>query len=290
MPADLIVVLLALAAALLFAVGTQFLHLGMKHGDPQTGTLIDIATCAAIFWLTAPLALKVSYWFTAAALIFAVLGIFRPVLSSNLAARGVHYLGPTLTSALASTTPLFGACFGVLLLGEALTWPIALGTAAIIAALLLQAGRGRRAASWPVWALALPLGASFLRSASHAFTKIGLEEVASPHFVALVGYSVSLTVALAAQRARRLPLPAFRARPGLAWFAAAGLVHAAAVFSMTNALALGQLVVVVPLISAYPVFTLALSWAVFRRERLGWRTVTAVALVVPGVTLIALAR
>ena len=101
---------------------------------------------------------------------------------------------------------------------------------------------------------------------------------------------MSLAVALAAQRARRLPLPTLRAQPGLGWFVAAGLVHALAVFSMTNALALGQIVVVVPLVSAYPFFTLALSWAVFRREQLGWRTVAAVALVVPGIMLIALAR
>jgi len=69
--------------------------------------------------------------------------------------------------------------------------------------------------SWPVWALAFPLGAAVVRSFAHAMTKLGLAIVPEPFYVGFIGYSVSLVVALAVQRARRQPMPNPVWRPGL---------------------------------------------------------------------------
>jgi drug/metabolite transporter, DME family len=283
-------VLLAITAAILFAFGTQFLNTGLRHSDPQTGSLIDIAVAVGMFWMLAVFFIDWNYWLTATAVLFAAIGVIRPFLSTNFAARGVYYLGPTLSSTLTSTTPLFAAFFGVFLLGEELTLLIGLGTAAIVAALIVQTSPGGIARSWPLWALLFPLAASLVRASSHAATKFGLETVPSPLFASLAAYSVSLIIALGAQQVRPTPMPNLRANKGLWWFVGAGLCNGMAVLSLNAAFLLGKVIVVTPIAAAYPFFTMVLSVAIFRRERLTPRTVMAVFLVIPGVVLVALSR
>jgi len=122
-------VALSIGAGLLFAIGTLLLSLGLRHGDPQSATLLDIGAAAVVYWLFSPFFIESWFWFTSATLVFAALGVIRPFVSSNLAALGIRYLGPTLTATFSSITPLFAAGFGIFLLGEHFTLPIGIGTA-----------------------------------------------------------------------------------------------------------------------------------------------------------------
>jgi drug/metabolite transporter (DMT)-like permease len=284
--ADPAAVIQSLIAACLFALGIQFLNLGLRHADSRIGTLIDIGASAAFYWLLSPLFLKLEYWLTPAALIFAAVGVFRPVLSANLALAGVHRLGPTLASALTSTGPLFAAVFGVVLLGEALTAPIILGTLAVVLGTMIQTGGKGAGRDWPLWAIALPLAASCLRSLSHVLIRIGLAFAPEPLFAGLVAYTVSFLVAVTAEGRRSKKRVDWRS-PGLAWFAVAGVTHGLAVWSMNAALQKAPVTIVVPLVSAAPVVTLLLGLVVFRRETITMRKGAMVALVFAGVALIA---
>ncbi|MEC8852674.1 MAG: EamA family transporter, partial [Pseudomonadota bacterium] len=60
-----------------------------------------------------------------------------------------------------------------------------------------------------------------------------------------------------------------------------------AIFTLNNAFMEGQVVTVIPIIAASPIFTLLMSWLIFRRERLTLKIVAAVFLVVPSVAFIA---
>lgn len=280
--------LLALNSAVLFALAIQVLNLGLQHADPETGSLVHIAATTAFYWLLSPLFVDAAYWLTTATLLFCAVGLFRPVLSANLALQGVRLLGPTLTSTLAATSPLFGVLFGVGLLGEHLSMPILLGTAAIMGGMVVLAQRGGARVSWPLWALLLPLGAALFRSAGHVLTKVGYDEVPSPYYAAMISYSVSCLLAVSAHRMRGRRV-AWRSR-GLIWFVAAGAINGVSVLSLNSALQLGQIITVVPIVSCSPFVTLMLSVWVFRRETITWRSFFAVALVVPGVILIAVAR
>src|SRR5262245_44429503 len=73
-----------LASALLFALSNHFSHMGLERSDARTGTIVSIATSALVYWLFAPFFLEGWYWLTAAALLFATVGIIRPVLSTML--------------------------------------------------------------------------------------------------------------------------------------------------------------------------------------------------------------
>ncbi len=280
----------SLGAGFLFALGAHFLSFGMRYGDPQTGTLIDIGASTLCFWLLLPFFIEWHFWLTAATAIFVAVGFFRPFLSASFGAWGVRFMGPTLTSTVSATTPLFGAGFGVFLLGEHLTLPIAAGTVSIIFGMGLLSYRGKVKASWPLWALLFPLGAALLRAGANSFNKIGLEIVPSPYFAGLVTFTVAFVIALSVQGVRRAPFPNIAASPGLLWFVTAGVVHAVAVTLINLALQISQVIIVLPLISTFPIFSLALSLFVFKREALHARTIIAVVLVVPGILLIAASR
>lgn len=284
---ELAPILLALGSAVLFAISAQFQNLGLRHADSRTGALITISTSAVVYWCASPFLLESAYWLSPAVLIFVVIGLFRPFLTANLALAGIRRLGPTLASTLASTTPVFAAVFGIVLLGETLTWPLALGTAAIMAGVMTLTMGRRVTSARPVWALALPVGAAALRSLAHALSKIGLESIPSPYFAGLVGFSVSATVAIAAHNSRRPRQPIPWRAPGLGWFVAAGTIIGMSILSLNTALHLGQIVVVVPIVASSPLFTLLLSVLLFRKEVLTGRIFLAVALVVPAVVLIA---
>lgn len=286
---DLIPLICAVAAALLFATGDQFQNIGLRSLDSRSGTMIAVVTSAACYWLLAPWLLDVSYLGKAGILVFALIGLFRPAVSANLSVAGIRYLGPTLSSTLSSTSPLFGTALGILWLGEILNWQEAVGTAGIVAAIVLLSRRGRTVVThWPVWALALPVGAAAIRSLAHVLSKVGMETVPDPYLAGLVSFTVSTLVLVSTQMARRdRPRVLVVGRPAL-WFVGSGVSMALAIIALNRALLTGKIVVVVPIVAAAPVFTLLLSILVFRRERLTIKLAAAVALVVPSVILIAL--
>ena len=74
-------------------------------------------------------------------------------------------------------------------------------------------------------------------------------------------------------------------RAGLGYFLVTGALIAAAVLCMYGGLVTGQVVVVSPIIAAYPLFTL-LTALMFKQERLTAKLALGVFLVVGGVVLI----
>jgi len=75
---------------------------------------------------------------------------------------------------------------------------------------------------------------------------------------------------------------------GNAWFVAAGIANALSLQFLNNALAAGDVVAVVPIVSATPVFTLLMGMLYFGRETITGRTILTMALIVPSVILVAL--
>jgi uncharacterized membrane protein len=261
--------------------------MGLERSDARSGTLVSIATSAAVYWLFAPFFLQSWYWLSTAALMFAIVGIIRPAFSTTLAISSIKMMGPTLTSSLTAATPIFGSIFAILILGEQLSLPIAIGTAAVVAGAVVAAWnpKGIRR-TWPLWAIALPLGASLIRAIGHIVTKYGLLEVDSPSFAVLVGNTVSLGTAVLVFGRERRPLTG--TRTSNLWFFAAGVANALSVQFLNNALSIGDVVTVVPIVSATPALTLLMGFFYFGRETITWRSVATMALIVPGVILVAL--
>ena len=281
-------VILALVAALLFSLGIHFSRSGLRHLDSRSATLVTIGAATALYWLASAWFVEWHFWLSPAVALFALIGLFRPVLSGNLAMAGTHYLGPTIASTLAATAPLFGVGLGVAILGEEAGPGVLLGTLAIVVGVVALSRRGAMLSDWPWWALLLPIGAALLRSLAQAIAKLGMEMLPSPFFVGLVGYTVSFAVALAYQGGRKAPIAVVTRSPGLKWMIAAGISYGLAILSLNTALACGPLVVVAPIVACSPLFTLLLGLLVFDERIIGLRVAVAVLLIVPGVVLVTL--
>lgn len=279
---------LALVAALLFAFGNQFARLGLRYADSRTATMCQILVGTTLYWIAAPFYLESWYWTSAAIPWLVASGFLRPILSANLGMIGTRLLGPTISSTLSATAPLFGVTFGILILGESLSWQGALGTACIMLGVIALTTSGSVARSWPLYALAFPIGAAAIRSVTHGLAKVGLDIVPDPFFVALVAYSVSFPLALGESWWRRGYLRVEVAAGGKRWLFGMGATYAVAVLALNTALANGALVVVSPIVACSPVFTLLLGKWVFSEGSLSRRVAVAVALVVPGVVLVGL--
>jgi len=291
-------IMLALTSAFLFALSDQIAHRGLASADARSGSVVSVAASAAFFWLFAPWLVHAYYWSTHAAMLFAAVGIFRPALSIYLAMRGIGHLGPTLASAFAATSPLWGGLLAVTILGEQMTAAIALGTVSVVAGAVVAAFRPQGLLrNWPLWALLFPIGAAIIRSGGHVATKFGFEELPSPYFASLVSITVSAVLGWAVFRLQGHrfkgrgaggPTGALSMLATYKWFLVSGTLNGLSIFSLNTALEKGNVVTVVPASSAGPVFTLLLGLLVFRQESITWRTVASIALCVVGVVLVVL--
>ena len=291
---DLPPYLYALIAAFLFAVGSQFQAIGLATIDSRDGTALGIGTSAICFWLVAPWFLEVKYFSEAAIFLFMGIGLIRPAISANLGTAGIRFLGPTLSGALSSTGPIFGIALGAVLLGEKVTLAIAFGTSGIVFAIILLSREGSYIdRNWPLWALALPIGAAIIRSLGHAVNKLGMGDIPDPYFATLIGFTTSALVTLAIQYVQSLRLALQGKNLGLTlrgrgplWFMVGGIIFAVAVLSLNHALMIGKIVTVVPIVSCSPIFTMLLSILVFRQETITLRTLIALSLVLPSVIIV----
>ena len=283
-------VLLSLLSAFLFALGAQFQSLGLVHMDSRSGAAITISTSAMLYLLVSPFFLNLEYLLEPAILIFVLVGLFRPAVSANLALAGLKFLGPTLSSTLTSTAPLFAVGLGIIFLDEVLNFSIGIGTLVIVLAIMMLAKKdGKISSGWPLWALALPIGAAAIRALAHVLTKVGMEEIPDAYLAGLIGFVVSAIVTLIIHKSRRVSSTISLKNPGTKWFIGASACFSLAVLSLNTARYNGQLIQVIPIVAASPFFTLLLSIGIFRQEVITKRIVLAVFMVVPAVMLIATA-
>jgi uncharacterized membrane protein len=94
-------------------------------------------------------------------------------------------------------------------------------------------------------------------------------------------------VALAAFKMQSRPFVG--TRQSHMWFIGAGVANALSLQFLNSALQIGDLVAVVPIVSATPVFTMLMGYFWFGREVITARTLWTIALIVPGVILVAVA-
>jgi transporter family protein len=287
MPDAAIPVLLALVAACLFGVSTVTAKRGLLVVHPQAASLVVIGTVVALYLLTSPLWMRAQDWFTLGFWIFVLNGLMHPFLSMYLALEATSRTGPTVAATLSGTAPLFAAFTAIAFLGESINAWISLGTAATVVGVMTLTWSPKGAGALLRLALLFATGAAIVRGLNHTIGKWGLETMPNVFMASFVSFSGSFCGALLVYRLRTGSLVVRIPRAGLGYFVLTGMIIAVAVLCMYGGLATGRVVVVSPIIAAYPVFTL-LTALMFKQESLTLKLAAGVLMVVSGVALVSL--
>jgi drug/metabolite transporter (DMT)-like permease len=282
-------VALALFSTFGFGAGFVLTQFALRWMPPRLGAALSIPTATLLFWSLAPFSIHPTEVDLSAAGLFAVIGLLFPAAVALLNFESNRLMGPNIAGAVSGLAPLFAVLLAVMLLGEHLRFLQLCGIAAIAAGVVLMYGGQWKASTVRrSWLLVLPLGAAAIRGFVQPVIKLGLERWHNPIAAVVIGYTVSSAVLILAALVPGALERRFDRR-GALWFAAVGLCNGFAVLSMYAALGRGPVTLISPLIAAYPLVTLLLSFRFLKRERVDARLVAAVAITIGGVVLLLVA-
>lgn len=281
----------ALACGLFTAINLILLKKGMAHGNPVTAIVVSLAINVLTFWSFVFLALPVDEILRPELLLFVLVGLIQPGGTRFLAYVSVEKVGVAVTAPLRATTPLFSSLLAIAVLGEQLTPAVAAGTALVVCGVALLSMKEEKTGAWRNVLIALPLLSAFVAGSTQVIRKIGLARIALPILGAAVTTGTSLVaVTLSLLVSRKWSMVQFN-RASLGYFVLAGCAVTLGVASVYMSLYLSDVVIVAPLASLSPLYSLALS-ALFLREVevITLRRATAAVLIVAGVVLITAIR
>lgn len=281
----------ALACGLFTAINLILLKKGMAHGNPVTAIVVSLAINVLTFWSFVFLALPVDEILRPELLLFVLVGLIQPGGTRFLAYVSVEKVGVAVTAPLRATTPLFSSLLAIAVLGEQLTPAVAVGTALVVCGVALLSMKEDKTGAWRNVLIALPLLSAFVAGSTQVIRKIGLARIALPILGAAVTTGTSLVaVTLSLLVSRKWSMVQCN-RASLGYFILAGCAVTLGVASVYMSLYLSDVVIVAPLASLSPLYSLALS-ALFLREVevITLRRAAAAVLIVAGVVLITAIR
>jgi len=280
----------ALASAFFFALNHILTKKGLKYSNPPTAVLTSLAVNVVILWGFSLLFLPVRLLTLSGVLIFVIVGLFQPGLTRLLTYKSIKTVGVAITDPLRATTPMFSTFLAIILLGEQMTVTIFFSTSLIITGITLLSLRGKVAAKIKIRYILYPLLASFLAGSSQIMRKFGLSSMPHPVLAAAVTATSSLVVVNAIMwfSGQRKMIQEMDRRC-LPFYLAAGIAISLGMVAIYYALDLGRVVVVIPISSTGPLFSLALT-AIFLQgvERVTLKIVLGATLIISGVVLLTL--
>jgi drug/metabolite transporter (DMT)-like permease len=255
-------------------------QIGSRYATAAEGALVSIPTTALLFWIVVPLASDLHGWRLPAAALFAFTGLFFPAVVTLITFESNKRMGPTVTGAAGSTTPVFAAIAAILFLGER-PRPIAVAAIiAVFAGVLMLSWRPKdHAPQWDPCFLLLPLSAAMVRGTAQVAVKLGLAIWPNAYAAGLIGYSASVFTIIAAAKLRGVRWPPLRSRGGF-WFSVVGVCNGMAVLFMYASLNRATVAVIAPIVATYPLFVLLFGARILPQQRVTKRLVFATALIV----------
>jgi len=299
----MIAVLYALLAAFSLGGYTIVVERGLRYSSPLSGILImlivETSVLMSLAGFTGGFFFQMESSIVFALVAFVLAGVLAPGLGNLLSYVSIERLGVVVSSPISASSPLFATLGAILVLGESPTVSIIAGTILIsIGIALVYFGglerskgdsEGSREMFQKMWRLDIifPLLGAFSFGFSDVVRKIGLDSFTSPILAAAIGSATSLIVFGIASIFTRMRQNV--SHKGFTIFAFAGILHAIVMLSLYYAMSLGEVILVRPIISAWPLFTLLLAHLLFRNvERVTLGILCGVMLIILSVILITL--
>jgi drug/metabolite transporter (DMT)-like permease len=278
-------VVLALASAALFGSMTVALRFALaREPDAEEGA---VNTIAAALLVTLPFA-AAGEIDLAGTWPFLLAGVLGPGCSQLLFTLAVRDAGPSRTSVVVGTAPLFSVAIALLLLDEPAKAGVIAGAILIVTGgilLVREPGRPEHV-KWIGLGYAL-VAAVVFAVRDNLVRHLSLDTAVEPALAAastLFAGGITVAVWLLVSR-RRLPTNGFRA------FVPAGVLFGLSYLCLFEAYYRGRVTVVSPLVATESLWGVALSALLLRRHELvGPRLFGGAALVVAGGALIAVFR
>ena len=281
---------LALLSSLCFGVALITGRVGLRTLDARSGAAISIPTATLLFIVISPFTLDLEEFRLVAAVLFATVGLFFPAIVTILTFRSNELLGPTVTSAVSGTAPLFALLAAGVFLGERIPGQTAVASVAVVIGVgLLSWKQSTVRPGFIGWSLLWPISGAVVRGLAQVGAKAGLLLWASPFAASLIGYSVSSATVLGVNRFGQSERP----RPttqSVVWFATTGILNGGAVLLMYGALSMAPVSLVAPIVASYPLITALVSTLVLREEVLSLRIAAGVAMTVAAIVYLIVSR
>ena len=288
----MLAILLATVSALGFGSSAIFARVGMQGIRPLPSTLIS---AIASFVPTLLLALIFAFSDVRALPPLSLLWFFGHGAVTFLGGRAnthlsINLIGASRAGPFISASTLFTALFAITLGGEKLHPLVALGTAGVVAGLVVSSGdiwsQSWRRDRKSLMGYALALGAAASYGGSNLLAKELSEQFGSPLMVAAMSLLFGI-VALLPLAARGAWEGVRRSGSSFGFTALSGLAAAAAVIALYFGFQISDLVIVSPIASVNPLVTLFLAhYFLERLERVTRWLLMGTVCVVVGVILI----
>ena len=262
---------LAVLSSMCFGIALVTGRVGLRTLDARSGAAISIPIATIFFVVASPFVLDTSGFSLGAVILFAVVGLFFPAIVTILTFRSNEQLGPTVTSAVSGTAPLFALLAASLLLDEKIPTQAAAAAAGVAVGIVLLSWNPTSARpGFAGWSLLWPIAGAMVRGVAQVGAKAGLLLWPNPFAASLIGYAVSSATVIGAHRCRG----GERRRPtkqSVFWFGVTGALNGGAVLLMYTALSMAPVSTVAPIVAAYPLVTALVSAVVLRGEILTTR-------------------
>jgi drug/metabolite transporter (DMT)-like permease len=279
-------VLLALSSAALFGAMTVALRPALaRGGSAEAGALATVASALAV---ALGAALVQGEWALEEVWPFLLAGVLGPGCSQLLFTLAVRDAGPSRTSAVAGTAPLFSVAIALVLLDEPLIGGVVAGAVLIVAGGILLVRERGRPAHVKLVGLLFALGSAIVFAVRDNLIRwLSSDTPVEPALAAaatLAAGGVTIFVFLLV------------AGNGLSARGASAYVPAGACFGLSYVLLFeayyrGRVTVVSPLVATESLWGVAFSALFLRREELvGRRLALGATLIVAGGVLIGLTR
>ena len=280
--------LLALSSALFFGLSSVFLKKGLRFTDISSGAFFSTIIQTIIVWISTLLFVPFNIFFSAALLLFVLSGVFVSFVGVQLIFIAVDRVGVSITYPIASTSPFYATLAAVILLKEQITILLGIGTILVVTGVAFLSYKKEGRKKQEKLGIAAALLVAFVYAFSAIPRKVGFNLVNSPSFPILAS-AVEMSTGLICYSLYFVFLrknPSFN-RKSLKFFSLYGLAITASSLFILFALSLGKVIVVSPLYSTFPLFTLFFAHFFLEKiEKITPKVIVCTFLMVIGTTLI----